>query len=126
MILTGGNPHSARPEAVTMAQAAAAEGIDAKALILESESRSTWENVKNTLRFVPPGAKLLVASDATHARRALSYVCAQSADVCPRASAYTRWEPGAIFWYRWRASYYNVFATRRDALRRRFSGKLEW
>lgn len=126
LILAGGKPHSVLPEAETMAKAAAADGVDPKSLILDSDSRTTWENVKNTVKYVPPGARLFIASDATHAMRAKSYLCAQRRDLCGSARIYTRWEPGAIFWFRWKSSYYNVFATMRDALKRKISGKLDW
>ncbi len=126
IILAGGNPHSVLPEAVTMARAAEADGVDETALALDARSRTTWENVKNALAVLPQDEELFIASDATHAWRAKTYLCAQRRDLCGKAHLYTRWEPSSIFWYRWRASYYNVYSIARDGLKRSITGKLEW
>lgn len=74
IIFTGGTP---KPGYLTEAEVgrkfALAHGIPAKAILLDTESRSTWQNLTNAKKLVT-AAKLdtvLVVSDPLHMRRAM-------------------------------------------------------
>jgi len=74
IIFTGGTP---KPGFLTEAEVgqkfALAHGIPAKAILLDTESRSTWQNLTNAKKLVT-AAKLdtvLVVSDPLHMRRAM-------------------------------------------------------
>ena len=74
IIFTGGTP---KPGYLTEAEVgrkfALAHGIPAKALLLDTESRSTWQNLTNAKKLVV-AAKLdtvLLVSDPLHMRRAM-------------------------------------------------------
>lgn len=120
LVLSGGKPHSAIPEADEMALTQAARGVEAGRVVLERSSRSTWENLQNTLPDVRPGEHVFLASDAFHVWRARRYLCKQRPDLCARAHSAAARGPARLFWYRWYEAYYNAFASLRDAARAAF------
>jgi len=74
IIFTGGTPKPGYPTEAEVGQKfALAHGIPAKAILLDTESRSTWQNLTNAKKLVT-AAKLdtvLVVSDPLHMRRAM-------------------------------------------------------
>jgi len=74
IIFTGGTPKPDYPTEAEVGQKfALAHGIPAKAILLDTESRSTWQNLTNAKKLVT-AAKLdtvLLVSDPLHMRRAM-------------------------------------------------------
>lgn len=78
IVLTGGNkfePRTGRavPEAESAAEIARSIGIDPTRLVLETGSRSTWENATGSMAIVRPGpgSTWLLVTSAAHMPRAV-------------------------------------------------------
>ncbi len=54
-----------------MAEEAVRAGVPAGALIVEQHAMTTAENARYCARLLPPDARILIATDDTHLRRAL-------------------------------------------------------
>lgn len=95
VVLSGGVTRSATSEAEEMAVVARRAGVVEPRLVLESGSRSTWENVERSRALVPPGTQVVLVSDALHAHRARRYWLRQdpAADVVvdPRLRPFRAW-----------------------------------
>ncbi|MBI4425836.1 MAG: YdcF family protein [Elusimicrobia bacterium] len=97
MVLSGGNPHSPRVEAAVMADLAREAGVPGDRLILEGGSRDTWENIRESLRFVQGWEAIYLVSDGLHAHRAKRYLCRQRPGLCGRARPAARYRFGELY-----------------------------
>jgi len=108
LILSGGNPHSTRAEAESMAALAASRGVPAARMFLEKRSRSTAENIQYSLPFVQAGEHVLLASDVGHAMRAKQILCKQDPDQCERAHVVAPYRPKEMAAFQWISVYWNL------------------
>ncbi|MEZ5503136.1 MAG: YdcF family protein [Halioglobus sp.] len=85
ILLTGGAPEGARPEAQQMKDILAVMGIPAKHLLLENQSRDTHDNAVNSARILKSRGmqRILLVTSAYHMRRALALFQAQGLEVVP-------------------------------------------
>ncbi|SKC78422.1 YdcF family protein [Krasilnikoviella flava] len=83
LVLCGGPTASARPEARILADHAATLGYDGP-VVLEEESRTTWENVARALPLVEDADRITFVSQPAHALKARAYVARQRPDLVGR------------------------------------------
>ena len=67
-----------------MAACAAGLGVPAERIVLETRSRSTWENLRFALPMVETCDSIAIASDPMHAARARRYALQQRPDLSGR------------------------------------------
>lgn len=117
LVVSGGKPFSAEPEADGMAAVARRLGVAEPRLALERASRNTWENVKLSLPLLERYDRIYVVSDSLHAHRGRRYLCKQRPDRCASTLAvgYNRF--GDMYAYKWSASAHEAAAWLRDAFR---------
>lgn len=72
-VCTGGTPGGEPPEAAVCAQYLTAHGIPSRAIIQESSSRSTWENLTNARALLKQEGltEILLVTHGFHLKRAL-------------------------------------------------------
>jgi uncharacterized SAM-binding protein YcdF (DUF218 family) len=72
-LCTGGTPGGEPPEASVCAQYLTAHGVPARAIIQETESRSTWENLTNARKILGQEGvdEILLVTHGFHLKRAL-------------------------------------------------------
>ncbi|MGF0116307.1 YdcF family protein [Promicromonospora sp. Marseille-Q5078] len=84
LVLSGGPTTSARSEARVLADHAVdVLGYDGP-VVLEEESRTTWENVARVLPLVEDADRITVVSQPAHALKARAYVLRQRPDLAGR------------------------------------------
>ena len=84
LVLSGGATTSGRTEARVLADhAVAVLGYDGP-LVLEEESRTTWENVARVLPLVEDADRITIVSQPAHALKARVYVARQRPDLVGR------------------------------------------
>ncbi len=84
LILSGAAVKNEHVEADSMAELAKKLGVPTKNMVLERNARSTWENVGCTAPLAASVDRILVVSDALHAKRAARYACRQDPRLCER------------------------------------------
>ncbi len=84
LVFTGGSSHGGVSEAETMAAYAASLPVPAERIGLETNSRSSWENLSFTLPMVDTYDSIAIASDPMHAARARRYALKQRPDLSGR------------------------------------------
>lgn len=77
VVFSGGAPDGERAEAELMADYARTQLGFTGEIVLETESRTTWENVTNALPLVESAGQIVFASQPAHALKARAYVCRQ-------------------------------------------------
>ncbi|KJL18833.1 hypothetical protein RL72_03305 [Microbacterium azadirachtae] len=80
VIFSGGAVRGPEPEAQILARYAAERGY-AGPLLLETESRSTEENIRNTIPLLEDADEIAIVSNALHAERARALLRARRADL---------------------------------------------
>ncbi len=80
IIFSGGSPRNAHTEAETMARLAVAADVPDAAIIVETESVSTWQNVAYCEPLTRGFDHVILASDPLHAKRAHRYWIEQHPD----------------------------------------------
>ena len=93
-VVSGGDPHSSKPEADAMALIAFELGLTSKQVVAERASRNTWENIGNSLPLVAGAKQIYVVSDALHAQRGRRYLCRRAPERCSDARPYGYYTPG--------------------------------
>jgi len=116
LILSGGNPHSTKAEAESMAGLAASRGVPTARMFVEKRSRTTAENIQYSLPFVQAGEHVLLASDVGHALRAKQILCRQDADQCERAHVAAPYKPLEMGVFQWVSVYWNLHSWLMDKL----------
>ncbi|WP_201299530.1 YdcF family protein [Aeromicrobium sp. 9AM] len=86
MIFSGGSTRGRHSEAELMGDYAAhTQGFGGR-IILESQSRSTWENVANSLTLIENFDRIKIASQPAHALKARIYLRRQRPDLAARVA----------------------------------------
>ncbi|RUQ96794.1 YdcF family protein [Labedella endophytica] len=84
-VFSGGATRGALSEAALMARFAVERaGIPERNVVLEEESRTTWENIAFSLPFLRDAGSIAVASNTFHARRARRYLATQAPELAAR------------------------------------------
>ena len=90
IILSGGNAPGYQPESEAMAEILLFMGIPLHNMLLESESRNTWQNGLNTILILKKQgiSKILLVTSAYHMRRAQAVFEGMGVSVIPAATDY--------------------------------------
>ncbi|GAA4523097.1 YdcF family protein [Amycolatopsis samaneae] len=84
LVLCGGQVGGARPEADLMAEYARVLHGYRGHLAVETESRSTWENVRNVVPLIEDADHIKIVSHSLHAEKARVYLWRQRPDLAAR------------------------------------------
>lgn len=109
-VFSGGPSRGGRSEAAVMSGYAVDRlGIQAHSVVLEEESKNTWENVAMSLPFLEDAQSIVIASNTFHARRVRSYLQKQRPDLALALLRGSDWIPGelapikpVLAFYEWR------------------------
>lgn len=84
LVLSGGAVAGQRPEAELMA-AYARDGCGYRGpLVVDGESRSTWQNVANVIPLIEGAGRIKIVSHSLHAEKAREYLWRQRPDLATR------------------------------------------
>lgn len=83
LVLSGGSVHGSVPEARLLADHARSLGWDGP-MLLDEESISTWENIRNVIPLLQDADRIVIASDPLHAERARAFLAQQSPQLAAR------------------------------------------
>ena len=83
LIFSGGAVQGVEPEARILARYAVDEGYPGR-ILLETESRSTEENIRNSIPLLEDADEIAIVSNALHAERARGLLRAQRPDLAAR------------------------------------------
>jgi uncharacterized SAM-binding protein YcdF (DUF218 family) len=103
-------------EAQTMAQLARKSGIPVNTIDVETQARTTWENIKFSIPSLAKSDRILIASDSLHAQRGRRYLCKQRPDLCDRTFVGVKYRHLDRSWWKIGSSCYELFAWGRDLL----------
>lgn len=117
IILSGGAAKNQYVEADTMAEIARGLGVPENDIIIENSSRTTWENIGCSARYLDKDSRVLLVSDVFHAQRAKRYACRQDAALCSKVIAAGAKPPFELLWWSVPASLYELGARLRDYFR---------
>lgn len=84
LVLCGGTVEGPEPEADIMARYARGECGYRGPVVLERESRSTWENIRNAIPLIEDADAIIVVSNAPHALVAREYLHRLRPDLAAR------------------------------------------
>lgn len=84
LILSGGTVEGDTPEAVVMERFAREELGYTGRVVLEPESRSTWENIENVIPLIEHADTIKIVSNSPHAEVAREYLWQQRPDLAER------------------------------------------
>ncbi|MFI0424892.1 YdcF family protein [Spongiactinospora sp. 9N601] len=84
LVLSGGPAGGDRPEAELMANYARGICRYRGELLVETESRSTWENVRNVIPLIEDADSIKIVSHSLHAEKARAYLWRQRPDLATR------------------------------------------
>lgn len=91
LVMSGGQgPDEVIPEAVAMKNYAVAHGVPAERIILEDQSKTTYENIKFSYRLMKSGAQVALVTNSFHVYRAL-LIAKRQGFKCIGYGAKTRW-----------------------------------
>jgi vancomycin permeability regulator SanA len=111
LVLSGGAVGSAVPEAELMARYARERGY-AGPMVLETASRTTWENVSNVVGLLDGFDTITIASNAVHAEKARAHLWAQRPDLAARMVRADDHRFGEIPWVKPLAAFRGLRAIR--------------
>jgi DUF218 domain len=111
-------------EAQTMAGLADGSGVqpDREArhqgggIVLETQARNTWENIKFSIPFLEKYDRIFIASDGLHSQRGRRYLCKQRPDLCDRTFVGVEYRPFERLWWKVGSAGYELSAWGRDFL----------
>lgn len=103
-------------EAQTMAQLARGGGVQSDKIVLETQARTTWENIKFSIPTLAKSDRILIASDSLHAQRGRRYLCKQHPDLCARTFVAVTYRPFDRSWWKIATACHELFAWGRDLL----------
>jgi len=74
IVVSGGDPerHGAA-EATVYGRTLVALGVPQTAIVLETQSRNTWQNAAFSMRLIPPGRQVVVVTSGLHLKRSLVF-----------------------------------------------------
>ena len=73
-----------RSEAAIMAEVAVELGVPRVRIVLEEQSRTTWENIERSIPLLQDATAIVIASNTFHARKARRYLTTQAPDLAAR------------------------------------------
>ncbi|MEV6872334.1 YdcF family protein [Amycolatopsis sp. NPDC051128] len=94
LVLSGGPAAGGRPEAELMAAHARGKHRYHGPLSLETESHSTWENVRNVIPLLGDVDRIKIVSHSLHAEKARAYLWRQRPDLATRLVRAQDYRPG--------------------------------
>jgi vancomycin permeability regulator SanA len=103
-------------EAQTMAQLARGSGIQSDRISLETQARTTWENIKFAIPSLEKYDRVMMASDSLHAHRGRRYLCKQRPNLCTRTFVTVAYRPFERSWWKIVSACYELFAWGRDLI----------
>jgi len=83
LIFSGGAVRGPEPEAEILARYAVAQGFPGR-ILLEAQSRSTEENIRNSIPLLEDAEEIAIVSNALHAERARGLLRARRPDLARR------------------------------------------
>jgi len=101
-------------QAEVMASIALELGVPRQQIVLEGESRNTWENIGCALPALQPVERLFIVSDSLHSHRGKQYLCRQSPELCEITSAMGGYEAFSLLIWKVPALYHEIKAWWRD------------
>lgn len=115
LVLCGGTVHSEVSEAEVMERFAREELEYTGRIVLEPESRSTWQNIENAIPLIEHADAIKIVSNSPHAEVAREYLWRQRPDIAERLVRADEHRFGEIvpmkigatlrlLWFRWRES----------------------
>jgi len=114
LVTTGGAIGSQFVQAEVMASIALELGVPRQQIVLEGESRNTWENIGCALPALQPVERLFIVSDSLHSHRGKQYLCRQSPELCEITSAMGGYEAFSLLIWKVPALYHEIKAWWRD------------
>lgn len=84
LVLCGGTVHSEVPEAALMERFAREELDFTGRIVLEPESRSTWQNIENAIPLIEHADVIKIVSNSPHAEVAREYLWQQRPELARR------------------------------------------
>jgi hypothetical protein len=94
LVLSGGAVAGGRPEAELMAAYARDVCGYRGPLVVDSESRSTWQNVANVIPLIEGAGRIKIVSHSLHAEKAREYLWRQRPDLAARLVRGRDYRPG--------------------------------
>ena len=95
LVFTGGTPESGYPaESEVGRRFAIQHGVPASAILVESTSRTTWQNLANAQKLLPYAGiqTVLLVSDPLHMRRAMAMASSLGLQATPAPTTSTRFQ----------------------------------
>lgn len=83
LIMSGGAVRGPAPEARILADDAVQRGYSGR-ILLETESRSTWENIRNSIPLLEDAEEIAIVSNPLHAEKARGFLRRQRPDLGAR------------------------------------------
>ncbi|OXM57260.1 GdmH transporter [Amycolatopsis thailandensis] len=115
VIFSGGSTSGGESEARLMADyAKSALGFDGT-VVLEEQSRSTWENVTNVIPLLESVDRVKIASQPAHALKARAYLRRQRPDLAERLVPAEDYRPGEWLFAKPLLALYGLWTLRRLA-----------
>ncbi|MGI5132196.1 YdcF family protein [Pseudonocardia sp. CA-107938] len=96
LVLSGGPVGGGRPEAELMAEYARTTRGYTGPLVVENASRSTWENVRNSVPLIEDADRIKIVSNSLHAEKARAYLWRQRPDLAARLARGRDYRPGEL------------------------------
>lgn len=114
-VFSGGTAHGGESEAALMARhAVEAHGVPEEHVVLEEQSRTTWENIAFSVPLVDDASSIVIASNTFHARRARRYLGTQAPELAARLRRGTDYRFGELLLLK---PYLAIYEWRRSRLR---------
>ncbi len=114
MVLSGAAVQNTYVEARSMAEIAHTLGAPDHNLVIETQARTTWENLKYSLSYLNKYERIFIVSDSLHVHRGKHYACRQNPLICPKVFAIGYNPPVALLWWKIPAAIHEFFAWIRD------------
>jgi uncharacterized SAM-binding protein YcdF (DUF218 family) len=114
MVLSGAAVQNTYVEAESMAEIAHTLGAPDHNLVIETQARTTWENIKYSLSYLNNYDRILIVSDSLHVHRGKRYACRQNPLICAKVFAIGYNPPVALLWWKIPSAAHEFFAWIRD------------
>ncbi len=114
LLTTGGALGSLFVQAEVMASVAIEMGIPKQQIVLEGDSRNTWENIGCSMSAIKPVERLFIVSDSLHSHRGKQYLCRQNPQLCEITRAVGGYDAFSLLTWKVPALYHEIKAWWRD------------
>lgn len=112
LIFSGGATGAGTSEAQLMADYAESAAGSTGRMLIEDQSKTTWENVTNVLPLIENADRITFASQPAHALKARVYLCRQRPDLADRLVPAADYRPGEWFMVRPLLALYGLWTLR--------------